>query len=216
MLALFDLDNTLLRGDSDHAFGDYLAAHGEVDAQAHRLRNDAFYADYQRGELDIRAYSEFVLATLVGRSRAELEALQERYVREVIEPMILSAGQELLAEHRRRGDTLVIITATNSFITAPIARRMGVDHLLATEGEVIDGAYSGRIKGIPCYREGKVLRLQQWLREQGHSGHPSCFYSDSHNDLPLLEWVDEAIAVDADARLAEQAQQRGWRQISLR
>ncbi len=216
MLALFDLDNTLLQGDSDHAFGDFLAARGEVDAAAHRARNDAFYADYLAGTLDIRAYSEFVLSTLKGRSPEQLAELQQTYLHEVILPMILPAGQALLDEHRQRGDTLLIITATNSFITAPIARYMQVPHLLATEGELIDGRYSGRVSGIPCYREGKVERLKLWLQAQALPAQASIFYSDSHNDLPLLEWVDEAVVVDGDAKLRAQAQLRGWRQISLR
>ncbi len=216
MLTLFDLDNTLLAGDSDHAFGDYLAAQGWVDPVEHTARNDAFYADYCRGELDIRSYTEFVLSTLKDRDAATLSQLQQDYLNEVIRPMILPAGQQLLAEHRARGDHIVIITATNRFITGPIAHLMGVDDLLATEGEIIDGRYTGRMTGIPCYREGKVQRVEAWLRFQGLEGHPSRFYSDSHNDLPLLQWVDEPVAVDADARLAHYAQEHGWQQISLR
>ncbi|NNM51679.1 MAG: HAD family hydrolase [Pseudomonadales bacterium] len=215
-MTLFDLDNTLLAGDSDHAFGDYLAAQGWVDAVEHTARNDAFYADYCRGELDIRAYSEFVLGSLKGRDTLTLSRLQQDYLNEVIRPMILPAGQKLLAEHRARGDRIVIVTATNRFITGPIAHAMGVDDLLATEGEIIDGRYTGRMVGIPCYREGKVLRVEAWLKSQGLDRHPSRFYSDSHNDLPLLEWVDEPVVVDADERLTQYAAERGWMQISLR
>ncbi len=214
VLALFDLDNTLLAGDSDHAFGDYLAEIGWVDAKVHRQQNDAFYRDYQQGTLDIMAYSEFVLRPLVGRSSAELKKLQQTYVREVIEAMILPKAEALLKQHE--DDIRVIVTATNHFITQPIADRLGVSHLIATEGEKREGLFTGKVAGIPCFREGKIKRVEQWKLSQGLGSLPSIFYSDSHNDLPLLLWADEAVAVDPDARLAEEAKQRNWRVVSLR
>ncbi len=216
MLALFDLDNTLLAGDSDHAFGDYLAHIGWVDAQSHRQQNDRFYADYCSGTLDILAYSQFVLQPLCGRAPIELATLQQTYVDEVIKPLVLPAAIELLEQHRQAGDTLVIVTATNRFITEPIARLLNVPHLIATEGEVIEGRYTGRISGIPCFQQGKVQRVEEWLGAQQLNGIYSRFYSDSFNDLPLLTWANEAVVVDADAKLQGEAIKRGWPQISLR
>ncbi len=213
-MALFDLDNTLLAGDSDHAFGDYLAEIGWVDAEQHRQQNDAFYRDYQQGTLDIIAYSEFVLRPLVGRSQSELQHLQQTYLREVIEAMILPKAEALLKRHEN--DIRVIVTATNHFITQPIAERLGVAYLIATEGEQREDGFTGKVAGTPCFREGKIRRVEQWKARMGFGPMPSIFYSDSHNDLPLLLWADQAVAVDPDARLAAEAAQRNWPVISLR
>jgi len=215
-LALFDLDNTLLAGDSDHLWGDFICQRGLVDAAEYQARNDAFYADYCAGKLDVVAYQNFSQAILGRTEPAQLDAWHRDFMREVIEPIILAKGEALLEEHRRAGDKLVIITATNRFVTAPIARRLGVDTLIATECGMAAGRYTGQITGIPCYQEGKVVRLKQWLEETGLDLEDSYFYSDSRNDLPLLETVAHPVAVDPDEVLRATATERGWPVISLR
>jgi len=215
-LALFDLDNTLLEGDSEHAFGEFICQRGLVDAKEHRARNDAFYADYCAGSMDIVAFQRFNQAILTKLEAADLTRLQEDFVREQIEPMILPKGEALLEQHRKAGDKLVIITATNRFITERIAERLGVETLIATECGMQNGRYSGQLSGTPCYQQGKVVRLNEWLAESGFSLDGSHFYSDSHNDLPLLEVVTYPVAVDADDKLRKVAEERGWRVISLR
>jgi len=215
-LALFDLDNTLLAGDSEHAFGEFICQRGLVDAAEHRARNDAFYADYCAGCMDIVAFQRFNQAILTQVEAADLKRLQQDFVREIIEPMILPKGEALLAQHRKAGDKLVIITATNRFITERIAERLGVETLIATECGMQNGRYSGHLSGMPCYQQGKVVRLNEWLAESGFSLDDSHFYSDSHNDLPLLEAVSHPVAVDPDDKLRQVAEQRGWRVISLR
>jgi len=217
-LALFDLDNTLLAGDSDHAWGEFLISRKLVDADSHRRANERFYADYLAGELDIHAWMAFTLAPIRQFSAARREALLAEFVAERARPMLLEAGLSLVAEHRRAGDLCLIITATNDLVTRPIAELFGVDALLATEAEWVDGAVTGRIRGIPCFREGKVARLREWLAHGGVDADiaNSVFYSDSMNDLPLLEHAGEAVAVDPDDRLRQTARERGWRIISLR
>lgn len=215
-LAIFDLDNTLIAGDSDHLWGVFVCEQGLVDGDDFARRNEAFYADYQRGELDIDTYLRFALAPLAGRPQEQLAAWHAAFMREKIEPIMLPAAAELIARHRDRGDTLLIVTATNAFITRPIADALGVDNLLACEGEIVDGRYTGQPVGIPTYREGKVTRLEAWLAQTGLSMAGAWFYSDSHNDLPLLERVDNPVAVDPDDILAERARSEGWPVISLR
>lgn len=215
-LALFDLDNTLLGGDSDHAWGDYLCQRGILDAIAYKARNDAFYQDYLGGRLNITDYLNFSLEILGRTEMAQLEQWHREFMRDCIEPIILAKGEALLAKHRDAGDTLLIITATNRFVTAPIAARLGVDTLLATECEMLDGRYTGRTTDVPCFKEGKVTRLNCWLSETGLSLTDSHFYSDSINDLPLLEQVTHPFAVDPDPTLRAEAQKRGWPVISLR
>lgn len=215
-LALFDLDNTLLGGDSDHAWGDYLCERGILDTVEYKARNDAFYQDYLAGKLDLKAYLEFSLEILATTDRAQLDAWHQDFMRECIEPIILPKALALLEEHRAAGDKLVIITATNRFVTAPIAQRLGVDTLLATECEERDGQYTGRSCDVPCFREGKVTRLNRWIAENGFNLEDSYFYSDSMNDLPLLEQVTHPVAVDADPQLQAEATRRGWNQMSLR
>lgn len=215
-LAIFDLDNTLLHGDSDHAWGEFIADLGIVDGKSYRAQNDAFYADYCRGALDIFAYQRFVLAPLAGLSMAELDRWHAQFMREKIEPIILPKAQALVDSHRTQGHTLMIITATNSFITAPIAKRFGIDTLIATEPEIHNQAYTGDVVGVPCYREGKVERLGAWLAEHKETLQGSYFYSDSHNDLPLLQRVDIPVAVDPDDTLKKHAEERGWQVLSLR
>lgn len=215
-LAIFDLDHTLLAIDSDHAWGEFLLEQGAVDAQAYREANDRFMADYEAGTLDIHAFLSVALQPLSENSPTQLATWHRQFMAAMIEPSILAKGEALLAEHRRRGDTLLIITATNRFITGPIAARLGVDHLIAVEPEMVEGRYTGKVSGIPSYREGKVTRLNAWLKEQEQSLAGAWFYSDSHNDLPLLEEVDNPVAVDPDPTLRKVAEQRGWRIMSLR
>lgn len=215
-LALFDLDNTLLGGDSDHAWGDWLCQRGILDSSEHKARNDKFYQDYVDSRLDVNEYLVFVLELLGRTDMQQLQAWHAQFMQERIEPIILAKGEALLEQHRQAGDTLVIITATNRFVTGPIAQRLGVEHLLATECEMRDGRYTGRPTDIPCFQGGKVTRLQRWLQETGHSLAGSSFYSDSRNDLPLLEQVDRPVAVDPDDTLRRIASERQWEIISLR
>lgn len=215
-LSIFDLDHTLLTGDSDHAWGEFLIECGVVDAAAYRAANDRYYAQYQAGTLDILDFLAFAFAPLARLDRGTLERLQEKFMQSRIRPMVAPGAPALLAEHRARGDTLVIITATNRFVTAPIARLLGVEHLIATDPEERDGRFTGRVAGTPCYREGKVARLHAWMRAHGMNLADSWCYSDSHNDLPLLAEVDHPVAVDPDPLLRREAQARGWPIISLR
>jgi HAD superfamily hydrolase (TIGR01490 family) len=215
-LAIFDLDNTLLNGDSDHAWGEFLCDQGLVDRQAYRDANDLFYQQYQQGTLNINEFLEFALNPLKTFPRNQLNQLHQQFMEAVIQPMMLPAADALLEKHRQAGDYLLIITATNSFITAPIAAKLGVDAILATDPEVINGEYTGKVTGTPCFREGKVERLNQWLEETGHNLKDSYFYSDSCNDLPLLEVVDHPVAVNPDAKLLEAANSRGWPVLDLR
>jgi HAD superfamily hydrolase (TIGR01490 family) len=215
-LAIFDLDNTLLAGDSDHAWGEFLVEQGLVDGSWYKAQNDRFYADYCAGQLDIIAYSEFVFAVLTRHDTATLAAWHARFMADKVSAMILPKGRALIEQHRAAGDRLLIITATNSFITRPIASALGVDELLATDPERVDGRYTGKVAGIPCYKEGKIARLQAWLAEQGESAAGACFYSDSRNDIPLLEYVSRPVAVDPDAVLKAHAEALGWPVMSLR
>ena len=215
-IAIFDLDNTLLHGDSDHAWGEFIADLGIVDGKSYREKNDAFYDDYCRGVLDIFAYQRFVLQPLAGLSMEELTRWHEQFMREKIEPIILPKAQALVDSHRAQGHTLMIITATNSFITAPIAKRFGIDTLIATTPEIKNSTYTGDIVGVPCYREGKVERMNVWLAENEATLDGSYFYSDSHNDLPLLLRVDNPVAVDADDTLRKYAEENRWQILSLR
>ncbi len=215
-LTLFDLDHTLLAGDSDHMWGQFLIDEGVVDPEHHARENDRIYAQYKAGNLDIHAFQRFSLNPLVDNPRARMHALRDRFMQTRIPPAVARHAAALIAHHRVAGDELAIITATNRFVTEPIAALLGIDHLIATEPEVIDGRYTGAITGIPCYQHGKVERLAEWLERQPQRFARTRFYSDSHNDLPLLRRADEPIAVDPDATLAEAAREAGWPIISLR
>ncbi len=215
-LALFDLDNTLLGGDSDHAWGDYLCERGILDPIAYKRRNDAFYQDYLNGTLDLQAYLAFSMEILAATEPAQLDEWHRDFMRDCIEPIVLPKAMALLQRHREAGDQLLIITATNRFVTAPIARRLGVRTLLATECERVDGRYTGRSTDIPCFREGKVTRLERWMMENGFDLEDSYFYSDSMNDLPLLQRVAHPVAVDPDPNLRAEAERQGWAVVSLR
>ncbi|WP_086933936.1 HAD family hydrolase [Agarilytica rhodophyticola] len=215
-LAIFDLDNTLLGGDSDHSWGEFMIEKGLVDGESHKTANDQFYQDYKAGTLDISAYVSFTLSPLRTMSIAEREKLHEEFMASKITPLILPKAQALIEKHRNQGHTLLIITATNHFITAPIARRLGIENLLATDPEVVDGKFTGRLAGTPCFQEGKVVRLRQWLQDRPEDMEESFFYSDSFNDLPLLEQVSYPYAVDPDETLKEHAENNNWPVISLR
>ena len=215
-LAIFDLDNTLINGDSDHGWGQFLVDKGIVDGEHYKSRNDYFYQQYQLGQLDIAEYLRFSLTPLKEHSKAFMDELHQQFMAEVITPMMLPKAKALIEKHREQGHELLIITATNLFVTDPIAKALGIDNILASEPELIDGEYTGNAVGTPCYQAGKVTRLNEWLQQTGHNMAGSFFYSDSHNDIPLLELVDHPIAVDADQELTALAQQKGWPCISLR
>ena len=215
-LALFDLDNTLIAGDSDHLWGDFLVSQGRVDAIEHKALNAHFYDQYKNGELNIDEYLTFALGPMAGMTKETLAPLQRQFVRDHIEPILLDAAFALLGQHRALGDTLVIITATNTLVTQPIADRLGVEHLIGCEAEIIEGCYTGKPTGMPSFAQGKVARIQTWCEENKKSMENAVFYSDSHNDLPLLRTVDRAVAVDPDDRLREEAVRKGWDIISLR
>ncbi|PTU64006.1 MULTISPECIES: HAD family phosphatase [Chromobacterium] len=219
-LALFDLDHTLIAGDSDFEWPRFLIQRGILEQAHYDERNNYFYRQYQQGTLDIHEYLVFALEPLKRFSRAELDALHADYLEQHIKPIITRKARDLLAAHAAQGDEIIIITATNRFITGPIARELGVEHLIAIELEEDEqGRFTGRVSGVPSFQQGKITRLQQWLDERGlsmDSYGQSFFYSDSHNDLPLLKLVDHPVAVDPDDTLRAHAEQEGWRVISLR
>ena len=215
-LALFDLDNTLLAGDSDYAWGEFLAQAGIVDGEAHRRENDRYYAEYQAGTLDIHEYLAFALQPLTLLDSVRLDAMHREFMQSHLLPMITPKARALLDSHREQGHRLVIITSTNRFVTGPIAQALGVNDLLATEPEQREGRYTGAVHGTPCFREGKVTRLKEWIAREHESLADSWCYSDSLNDLPLLELADHPVAVDPDEVLRRIASERGWPILSLR
>jgi HAD superfamily hydrolase (TIGR01490 family) len=218
-LALFDLDHTLLAGDSDYEWGQFLVDRGVVARDEYEAQNAAFFEQYKSGTLDIHEYLGFALRPLAAHTSAELARWHAAFMRERILPMISARARALVARHLEAGELCAVVTATNSFVTAPIARELGVPHLLATEPEAVDGRFTGRVAGVPCFREGKIERVEAWLRALGQrldTLEESAFYSDSHNDLPLLERVRRPVAVDPDPQLAAEAARRGWPVISLR
>lgn len=215
-LALFDLDNTLLAGDSDHGWGNWLCEKGIVDKAYYKQKNDEFYQNYIAGTLNVTDYLNFTLTVLKEHSIAQLNEWHKAFMQEVIEPIILKKAEELLARHRRQGYRLVIVTATNRFVTAPIAKRLKVDDLIATECEIKNNKYTGEVINTPCFQEGKVIRVKSWLKQHNASIAGSYFYSDSINDLPLLSIVDNPVAVDPDDKLRAIAEKNHWSVISLR
>jgi HAD superfamily hydrolase (TIGR01490 family) len=215
-LALFDLDNTLLAGDSDFEWAQFLIEQGVLDREVYQARNQAFYQQYQAGTLDIYEFLDFQLKPLSRHPRAQLDHWHGQFMREKVLPMVRRSARDLVARHS--GDLRAVITATNSFVTAPIVREFGIDHLIATEPECAGGEFTGRVTGMPCFREGKVERLDEWLKQRQMSlasFETSFFYSDSQNDLPLLQRVSNPVAVDPDTRLRQVALERGWPVISL-
>lgn len=215
-LAIFDLDNTLLGGDSDYLWGVFLAEQGHVDGAVRQQQNLYYYEEYKAGRLDIHEFLEFQLQPLAGHNTEFLDQLREQYLAEKIHSVLLDKSCKLIADHKQQGHTLLIITATNQFITQPIAELFGIKNLIASEAEMKDGRYTGKPTGIPSYAEGKVTRLNQWLKENNYQPEETWFYSDSHNDLPLLRIVDHPVAVDPDEVLKKEAEERGWPIISLR
>ena len=215
-LAIFDLDGTLLNGDSDYTWGQFLVEKELVNSQDYKLANDKFFEEYQAGTLDIHEYLAFSLKPLTTFSREELTKLHNTFMQEKVQPMMQEKANALLKHHKDQGHFLLMITATNQFVTGPIGDALGMDHIIAPVPEIIDDHYTGKIVGIPSFQAGKVTRLNDWLAETGHSMEGSYFYSDSRNDLPLLELVTHPIAVDADETLTKIAQERGWQHISLR
>jgi HAD superfamily hydrolase (TIGR01490 family) len=218
-LTLFDLDGTLIETDSDHAFGDFMIKIGWADTAIHREQNNAFYADYCNGTLDIDRYIDF--ATSAWRNRPEPERLtaREHFMQEVLRPSLHARAHGLVQQHRDAGDLIAIVTATNEFVTRPIADAFGIAELIAVElARDAQGSYTGRVQGIPSFREGKVPRVEAWLQAQGR--HKREFsrvtvYSDSTNDLPLLEWATHPVATNPGPALAEVAQSRGWPVLHL-
>lgn len=215
-LTIFDLDNTLLNGDSDYLWGKYLAKLGVVDGDVYERENQRFYDEYKTGTLDIFEFLKFSLRPLAENPLQDLLAMRDTFVQQKIMPIILPKARELVSSHRDKGDELLIITATNRFVTEPIAQELGIDNLIATDPEQVNNHYTGNVAGTPCFREGKVTRLEQWLKTTGHNLSDSSFYSDSHNDIPLLEMVSRPVAVDPDDTLLEHAGMKQWPVISLR
>ena len=218
-LTLFDLDNTLLAGDSDYGWAQFLIEAGVLDADAYERRNAEFFADYKAGRLDIHAFLDFQLRPLAEHDLSQLLAWRERFLVEKIRPMLLPAAQAIVAERLGAGDLVAVVTATNSFVTRPIAALHGIEHLVATEPETVAGRFTGRVSGEPCFQAGKLACVNTWLQGRQHrlgDFTASWFYSDSHNDLPLLDAITDPVAVDPDPILAEHARRRGWPVVSWR
>ncbi|MFW5439780.1 MAG: HAD family hydrolase [Methylophilaceae bacterium] len=218
-LALFDLDNTLLTGDSDYNWSLFLISEGLLDEKTHHDRNEQFYDDYKNGCLDIDAFLKFQLTPLSQHSKKFLDELHLKFMEKVIRPLMTEKAQGLVKKHQADGDLCLIITATNSFVTGPIAAAYGIEYLIGTEPEMVDGEFTGNVSGLPSFQEGKVTRLNDWLTTRGQQlsdFKTSYFYSDSHNDLPLMKLVTDPVAVDADPQLTTHAEENGWPSISLR
>jgi HAD superfamily hydrolase (TIGR01490 family) len=214
-LAIFDLDNTLLAGDSDYLWGEFLVEKGVVDGSAYKQENARFYQEYKAGRLDIFEFQRFSLKPLRDNTMEKLLDWRREFLESKISPIISPQSRQLVEKHRDAGDTLLIITATNAFVTSPIAQRYGIDHLIATEPERLDGHFTGEVAGEPSFKEGKVNRLRTWLQAHAEDLRGSWFYSDSHNDIPLLEAVDHPVAVDPDETLARVARERNWQILQL-
>jgi HAD superfamily hydrolase (TIGR01490 family) len=218
-LCLFDLDHTLLAGDSDYEWGQFLVDRGVLPRQAYEAQNAAFFEQYKAGTLDIHEYLGFALRPLAAHAPEDLARWHDEFMRSRVLPMITPRARALVRKHLEAGELCAVVTATNSFVTAPIAREFGIAHLIATEPESANGRFTGRVAGTPCFREGKIRRVEEWLAGFGQrlaDCAASTFYSDSHNDLPLLERVRRPVAVDPDPQLAAEAARRGWPVISLR
>ena len=218
-LAIFDLDNTLLDGDSDYNWGLFLAREGFVDKKSHQAMNEKFYADYNAGKLDIYEFTEFQFQFFKNNPRKLLDKLLAHYIDQVAEEMITEKARNLVAEHRDNGDKLLIITATNSYITKPIGNLLGIDDLIGTDLEEVSGEFTGKVKGIPSFKEGKINRLNLWLEQKKltfESFERIFFYSDSQNDLPLLRIVSNPVAANPDQILEKEAFKNKWPIIFLR
>lgn len=215
-LAIFDLDNTLIHGDSDYLWGKFLIEQKAVDAEHFEKCNEAFYGDYQAGTLDIMAYQRFSLAPLTDYSMEKLIDWRKTFMQRYILPIYQNTAQAKVDQHRQQGDQLLIITATNSFVTRPIADLYGIEALIGTDPEIKDNRFTGEVVGTPSFQQGKITRLQVWLEQHQQDLTGSYFYSDSHNDIPLLEWVENPIMVDADPTLLAYGQTKNWTKLSFR
>ena len=215
-LAIFDLDNTLIGGDSDFLWGEFIGEEGIVDASVYRKKNEYFYQQYDLGTLDIYAWLNFCLEPLTRYSMTELQEFHHRFMIQKIEPILLDKAQNCINQHKEIGDTVLVMTASTSFVTAPIVKKYGINHLLATEPEIKEGRYTGGVSGIPCFQAGKIDKLMPWLQKNEETLTGSTFYSDSHNDLPLLELVDNPVAVNADKILTKIAEKKGWEILNWR
>jgi HAD superfamily hydrolase (TIGR01490 family) len=215
-LALFDLDNTLLAGDSDFEWAQFLIEQGVVDREIYEARNQEFYEQYKKGTLDIYEFLDFQLKPLARYPRRQLDEWHRSYMQAKIMPMMRETARALVARHAT--DLCAVVTATNSFVTAPIAREFGIEHLVATEPAQDGGEFTGGVAGLPCFRDGKIVRVEAWLAARGQridAFERSFFYSDSLNDLPLLARVSDPVAVDPDATLRAHALAHGWPVMSL-
>ncbi len=216
-LAIFDLDNTLIGGDSDYLWGEFLCDEGLIsDRHAFEKMNEYFYNQYELGLLDIYAWAEFSFKILTQYSIKELEALRHNFMLQKIEPILLDKAQDCINNHKENGDTVLVITASNTFVTSPIVQRYGIENLLATRPEIKSGCYTGKVSGIPCFQSGKIDNLMPWMAKNSETLEGSSFYSDSHNDLPLLELVDHPVAINADKILTSVAKKKGWLNLDWR
>ena len=216
-VAIFDLDNTLIGGDSDYLWGEFLCDEGIItDRESFQKMNDYFYHQYEIGELDIYAWAEFSFKVLTEFSFDELSDLRQKFVYTKIKPIFLEKAQSCINGHKENGHQVLVITASNTFITKPVVEMYGIRHLLATEPEFKSGRFTGKVSGIPCFQSGKIDNLMPWLEKNNESLIGSYFYSDSHNDLPLLELVDNPIAVNSDEILTSTAQENGWQVLDWR
>ncbi|SFV77026.1 Phosphoserine phosphatase [hydrothermal vent metagenome] len=209
-LAIFDLDKTLIGGDSDFLWGEFLSEIGAVDADTYQIKNQYFFDQYALGKLNINEYLEFCLEPLSLNSRTTLDEWHQRFMQAKIEKILLPKAQVIIDKHKAQGDTILVITATNSFVTGPIVKRYGIENLLATNPEVKNGKFTGKVEGEPCFQKGKITHLDRWLEQTGEDMTGSYFYSDSHNDLPMLELVDHPVVVHGDDTLIKIAKDRGW------
>ena len=218
-LAIFDLDNTLLDGDSDYNWGIYLVKKGYLDEEEYKVKNQKFFEEYQHGKLDIFAFAEFQFQFLKNNTRKFLNDVRSDYIDEIIKPMVLKKAVDLVSQHKEAGDSLLIITATNSFITKPIGELFGIENLIGTDPEEHLGEFTGKVKGTPSFKEGKVTRLFDWLDARDFKltdFEKTFFYSDSHNDLALLELVTNPVVVNGDKILLEKAQEKNWPTLNLK
>ena len=209
-LAIFDLDKTLIGGDSDFLWGEYMSEIGAVDVDTYQAKNQHFFDLYEQGKLDINEYLEFCLEPLSQQSMETLNAWHQDFMQKKIEPIMLPKAQAIVDKHRQKGDTLLVITATNRFVTTPIVKKYGINNLLATEPEIKNNKYTGRVLGEPCFQLGKITHLKRWMKENNEDLKGSTFYSDSHNDLPMLELVDHPVVVNGDEKLLDIANKRNW------
>jgi len=214
-LAIFDLDHTLINEDSDYLWGKYLVDNHIVEPDYYKKKNEQFYEDYQTGTLDIEKYLDFSLRPLTEHTMDQLHDWRQHFVKSVIEPIIAKKTPQLIQKHKDLGHTLIIVSATNRFVTEPIAQLLGIPNLLSTEPEVIDNQYTGKYIGIPTFKEGKIKALNEWMKNNNHNLDGSYFYSDSINDLPLLEITANPIVVSPDERLKAISLKNNWLEINL-